>query len=279
MATPYFSIVTPALNEEKYLPKLLKSISAQNYKQYEVIIVDGKSDDRTKERFDEYKDKLEHAQFIESDKRNVGYQRNLGATRAKGKYLVFLDADCSVRVSFLKQLRELIEKEHFQFAYTLILPDSHKAFDRFLLNAANLGQEFASKLKLPLAGGYSMIVKRDIFKELGGFRPEVLYNEDYDFSLYARKKHIKLAMIKDPKVVYSMRRFRSEGVLKLLPKMFMGQLYMFFVGPITTDIFKYRMGGHVHKENNHEQPKEWILTTYKKTKKQLERNITRFLEA
>ena len=47
MGKPFFSIVIPALNEEKFLPKLLESLSHQHFCDFEVIVVDGRSKDKT----------------------------------------------------------------------------------------------------------------------------------------------------------------------------------------------------------------------------------------
>ena len=75
-----------------------------------------------------------------------------------------------------------------------------------------------------------------------------------------------------------MRRFRSEGLLNLLPKMIMGQIYMFLVGPITSDIFKYYMGGHVHSVNISTKRKRWALALYQKTVGQIERKVMQIIE-
>jgi hypothetical protein len=56
-----------------------------------------------------------------------------------------------------------------------------------------------------------------------------------------------------------------------------GQLYMFLVGPITKDIFHYRMGGHIHTRKDEEKP-TWILTTYKKAASKLEKQVLRFFQ-
>ncbi|OGG13216.1 hypothetical protein A3D77_00655 [Candidatus Gottesmanbacteria bacterium RIFCSPHIGHO2_02_FULL_39_11] len=277
MSKFFFSIIIPTLNEEKYLPRLLTSLSKQTFRTFEVIIVDGRSEDGTKEEFLKKRKELPQSTFITSEKRNVSFQRNLGAGQAKGDYLVFLDGDTMIGTDFLEILKNKIDREGFLFATTWIVPDTKKMMDRFLLYMGNVGLSIAGAMNIPLAGGYSTIIERKIFYKLGGFRPEIIYNEDYEFSLNARKRNIKLKILRDPKVVYSTRRFHSEGLLKLIPKMIGGQLYMFFIGPITTDIFKYKMGGKAHDEALKNR-KAWVLTAYRKTTARLEKQVMRFFE-
>ena len=275
---PYFSVIIPCLNEKVYLPKLLTSLVKQKYRSFEVILADGKSDDTSREIFAKYIKRLPAARLVISNKRNVGYQRNLGAKSARGEYLVFLDADCQVRPYFLQKLHKLQQKHPIEFASTWIAPDSRRASEKLLLDVGNFAQELTHKLHIPMGCGYNMMIRRKTFLRLRGFRSKVLYNEDLDFSLKALRKNVKLKLLKEPKVVYSMRRFRSEGMLNLLPKMIMGQIYMFLVGPITSDIFRYYMGGHVHNEHVNTKRKRWALALYQKTVGKIERKVMEIIE-
>ena len=83
------SIIIPTLNEEKYLPRLLKSICRQSFTDYEIIVSDGDSADRTKEIAESY-----GCKFIRSGVKGISVQRNVGAKLASGDILVFVDADC-----------------------------------------------------------------------------------------------------------------------------------------------------------------------------------------
>lgn len=80
------SIIIPTLNEEKHLAKLLKSIEKQDFKNYEVIISDAGSKDKTLEIAKKYKCKI-----VKGGSPAQG--RNNGAKIAKGERLLFLDAD------------------------------------------------------------------------------------------------------------------------------------------------------------------------------------------
>ena len=84
MANPHFSIVIPCLNEEKYLPKLLTNLEKQTLKDFEVIVVDGQSEDKTLAKATSFNNRLK-IKTLKADKRNVSFQRNLGAKNAKGE--------------------------------------------------------------------------------------------------------------------------------------------------------------------------------------------------
>lgn len=89
------SIVIPAKNEEIYLPKLLKSIKKQNFCDYEIIVADADSIDRTKEIAQKYRAKVVKGGM-------PGRGRNAGAKVAKGEVLLFLDADVLLPQIFFK---------------------------------------------------------------------------------------------------------------------------------------------------------------------------------
>ena len=80
------SIIIPTLNEEKYLPLLLKSIKKQTLKPLEIILADARSKDETIKIGREFGCKI-----IKGG--NPGFGRNNGAKIAKGEMLLFLDAD------------------------------------------------------------------------------------------------------------------------------------------------------------------------------------------
>ena len=93
MEKPLFSIIIPTLNEEKFLPKLLDSLIAQSDKDFEVIVVDGASVDKTEEVAQSYSKRVPNLSIVRAGKAGVSYQKNLGAARAVGEWVAFVDAD------------------------------------------------------------------------------------------------------------------------------------------------------------------------------------------
>lgn len=95
------SVVVVAKNEERNIASCIESLLAQDYPQenYEVIVVDGGSTDRTQDIVRSYPVKL-----IVADRGVIGYQRNIGTGSAKGKYVAFTDADCVADKRWLSKL-------------------------------------------------------------------------------------------------------------------------------------------------------------------------------
>ncbi len=97
------SIIIPALNEEKYLPLLLKSIRRQQFFDYEIILADAGSEDKTIEIAKRY-----NCRIVPGGLPAKG--RNEGAKKAKGDPLFFLDADTILPDGCLKSALEEFEK-------------------------------------------------------------------------------------------------------------------------------------------------------------------------
>lgn len=95
-----FSVIVPAYNAEATLPALLNSLSNQNYKDFETIVIDDSSKDRTSQIAREYPCKV----LTISKNRGPAYCRNIGAYHAQGDILAFTDSDCRVDNNWLKNM-------------------------------------------------------------------------------------------------------------------------------------------------------------------------------
>src|SRR5262249_48776117 len=85
---PMISVVIPAHNEQEVLPKTLAALKRQDYPHFETIVVTNGCTDRTA---DVVRGRCD--QLFELEERGLGPARNLGAAKAKGELLLFLDAD------------------------------------------------------------------------------------------------------------------------------------------------------------------------------------------
>jgi len=106
------SIIIPTLNEETFLPKLLDSLVTQTQKDFEVIVVDGSSKDKTVELAHSFSANLPNLQVIVSNKASLPLQRNLGAKNAIGDWLVFVDADSILMPYFIERILNFIHTKN-----------------------------------------------------------------------------------------------------------------------------------------------------------------------
>ena len=95
---PTLSIIIPTLNEANHLPLLLAEIKAWPY-ELDLTIVDGGSSDLTSSIA-----KIQGIKVIKSLHSNRGYQLNIGASNAKGDWLLFLHADSRLEAKWVKKL-------------------------------------------------------------------------------------------------------------------------------------------------------------------------------
>ena len=103
------SIILPTFNSENYLQDTLQSILSQNYKNYELIIIDNISIDNTINIINSYKKKL-HLKLIQKKTKNLAEALNIGINESSGEFIARIDADDLVRkkrfykqVAFLKK--------------------------------------------------------------------------------------------------------------------------------------------------------------------------------
>ena len=93
MKQPLVSIIIPAYNAEKYIPKCLGELRKQTYDNYEVIIIDDGSEDNTPHICEKISRQNGHVKFFKAEHGGVSKARNLGMEKASGELITFLDAD------------------------------------------------------------------------------------------------------------------------------------------------------------------------------------------
>ena len=202
------SIIIPTYNEEEYLPVLLESIKKQNFTDYEVIIADANSEDRTCEIAEEY-----GCIIVEGGMPGVG--RNNGAKVAKGDYLLFLDSDLELTEDYLRDVIYEFQMERLGIAITQMKPLSEKSEDRLLHNLANYFMIGVERIKPHGAGCYGIIVKRELHEKCGGFDEELTFGEDSDYIKRLGKVE-RFKVLRMAKIGVSTRRLEEEGIETLI---------------------------------------------------------------
>lgn len=174
-SSPYFSIVIPAYNEEEHIGSCLRSVFNSDYDsaQYEVIVVDNGSQDRTRE----IALNTGQARFFELTEGNVGAVRNYGAAKARGQILVFIDADCLMDKDWLNRAEKLIkDRPNTAYGGGVKLPSNATWVETSWLLEDSGGQPTLPKHLI----GASTMLPRKLFFQIDGFNELVSSGEDTD---------------------------------------------------------------------------------------------------
>jgi len=243
-----FSIVIPTLNEEENITNLLDSIAHQSYRQFEVLINDSGSKDRTKELVNSYASKLPKLTFIEYITQNVSGARNHGASLASYEWIVFFDADVTMESAFLQKMKDHIEQNNLDMCTVWNRPKPKNFRGSLVFGLMNIGISLLQKIK-PAANGPCILMKKSLFQSIGGFDETIIFGEDYEIVRRAWKTTKHFAVFTTPYLFVSTRRFDKEGVALSLYKAITALLYQLFVGPVRKPLFKYEMGGQYYKKD------------------------------
>lgn len=232
------SIIIPTLNEEKYLPKLLEEIKGQTFSDYEVIISDACSDDKTVEVAKGYTCRIV---LGDKNKRHPSFQRNDGAKIAQGKHLLFLDADTLLgNKNFLEKAVNDFSKRNLGIAGFYLKFKSRKFFYLFYYCFYN-GVSFLAQYLKPLALGAAIMVRKELHDKIGGFDESIFIGEDQVYCERISKLGL-FRNIKGLKIFFSIRRFEKEGRWYLFFKIIYSTFYVLLFGAIKKKIIKYDFG-------------------------------------
>jgi glycosyltransferase involved in cell wall biosynthesis len=209
------SIVIPTYNEGKYLGKLLKSIKKQDFHDYEILVSDSKSRDNTVSLAKKF-----GAKVISGPRKGPGYARNIGGKKAKGRVLLFLDADVILpHKNIFSKVIYAVSREHFVGGTSTFKAAEGTKTARFFFRLASKILSSLYALKKPIgAPGFFIFVRKDIFNRVHGFDTELPYCEDHDFSMKMRKFG-KLKLLKE-KILVSSRRFKTGGIKNIIKEFY-----------------------------------------------------------
>lgn len=120
------SVIMLTYNRETLVGRAIESILAQTYRDFEFIIVDNGSTDRSGQIAEEYTAKDDRIRVIHRERGNIGSGRNAGLDAVQGDYIAFIDDDDWAEPDFLEFLLALIQENHADVA---ICGAADKAFD------------------------------------------------------------------------------------------------------------------------------------------------------
>jgi glycosyltransferase involved in cell wall biosynthesis len=185
-----FSVIIPLYNKGPYIEKALRSVFAQTFTDYEIIVVDdGSKDDSASIAESVLAESAAPYQLIRQENAGVSMARNNGVARSRGDYLCFLDADDWWDPAFLEEMSKLIEEFPnagiYGTSYTIVNETKHKTRvapigvePGFEKGYTNYCQVYAKTLAMPLTS-ITVAVPRMVFDKMGGFPEGIELGEDF----------------------------------------------------------------------------------------------------
>src|SRR3989344_1367122 len=179
------TVIIPTYNEEDVIGDCLESLSKQTYHDFEIIVVDDGSTDKTIEVLQKFQIPNSKFQILRQKHGGPGAARNLGAGRASGEVLVFVDADMTFDKNFLKNLVKPILSGKTKGTFSKYEYVSN--WENVWARCWNINQNWEERRRHPKYYPDKQKVFRAILKsefdKVGGFTPGG-YTDDY--SLYEK---------------------------------------------------------------------------------------------
>ncbi|TAE23103.1 MAG: glycosyltransferase [Candidatus Kapaibacterium sp.] len=222
------SFVIPVLNEERLVMRLVELFTPERRKKYrfEVIASDGASNDASLSLLREAQKRglvdtiLEHT---ETRRQTIAEGRNKGAEAARGRVLVFINADTVPHnMDTLCEAVTAWEQAKTGIAAATpvyIAPEEQIWSDRIFHACMNVYVRALNVLGIGMGRGECQIVRRAAFEELGGYKSNIVAGEDFD--LYTRlRRNGSISWLREAIIYESPRRFRKYGYLAIIWRWF-----------------------------------------------------------
>lgn len=210
-----FSVVIAVYNVEQYLEECLESILTQTYKDYEVILVDDGSKDKSPEICDRYAEQYPQISVIHKKNGGASSARNEGLRHASGAYVLFLDSDDYIKSNdFFERLAEkkatqpdvILYKFEKYYESTKMFEECSFHFPKGVEGAQTSEIiEQLVRLDALYCAGWTKSIKRKLLLENDIMFKEGIIGEDQDWYFQVLLKVKKIEMIDDSFIVYRQR--------------------------------------------------------------------------
>lgn len=207
---PKYSVIVPVYNRLDEIAELLQSLTLQQYKNFEVIVVEDGSTNPCRDVVDSFRDKLQ-LEYVVKQNSGPGPSRNVGYAMAKGDYLVVFDSDCIIPAEYFKVVDEALNHTSFDAwggpdraheNFTLLQRAMAYTMSSVLTTGGIRGKKNRANTFQPRS--FNMGISRNVFEKTGGFKFNRLA-EDIELSIRMRKHGFKVVLLAEA-FVYHKRR-------------------------------------------------------------------------
>lgn len=205
-----FSVVIPTYGRKDYLEAAIASVCRQSYQPSEIIVVDnGGAGDRIQPQLSNII--VRHVVTIACA--GAAQARNFGATIATNEYVAFLDDDDLWGANYLQMMKNEIDAHEYEVLVGRldILKDHFVSTWKNAYGKVDVKSLFRGN---PGITGSNLVVKKEVFIDLGGFDTQLRTGEDKDFLIKALDERKKIAVISDAQAIF---RCHDEASLTKIP--------------------------------------------------------------
>jgi len=215
---PFVSIIIPCWNEEKFIGKCLDSIINQNYpkEKLEVLVVDGMSEDKTREIIREYSEKYSNLKLIDNHKKITPSALNIGIKNSRGEFIVILGAHAFIRNDFISKNIEYLKKTDADCVGGIIKSIGENYWSKVIsfIMSSPFGVGDA-RFRYSDREGYADTVafgayRREIFQKIGLFDENFRYGQDAELNFRLIKSGGKIFFTPRIESYYYVRSSLSE---------------------------------------------------------------------
>ena len=179
---PYFSIVIPVYNKEKFVVKTIESVLSQKFTDYEIIIVNDGSTDQSEAKISVFKDN--RIKYYSKKNEGVALARNFGIEKATADYICFLDADDYWYPTFLETMQHYSSEHPEQkvFAAAIEIETKNKTIPAHYSIPSTSDFEivnfFDASQKDCALWTSSVCIHKSVFEKVGDFDTKIKHGED-----------------------------------------------------------------------------------------------------
>lgn len=181
---PRFSILIPVFNKEKFVAKTIKSVLSQSFADFEIIVINDGSTDKSETEILALTDKRIH--YLLKENEGVSVARNLGIEKASAEYICFLDADDFWFPNFLETMNHYINMLPYEkvFASAIEIETGKKIvqapYSFVKKSDFEIVNFFDASQKEAILWTSSVCIHKDVFKKVGVFDEQLKVSEDTD---------------------------------------------------------------------------------------------------
>lgn len=200
---PIASFVMPVKNGEKFIASTIKSLQDQTVQDIEIIVVNDHSDDQTPNIVKKIIGQDKRVKIFDlTDKTGIGAGRNLGTSKATGKFIFPVDADDPNYTNRVEISISEIDRHKAQIFYGNLLRHYIETDKKVLRQFQPFDEQMIKTINIIPHGASAF--KKEVFEKIGPYDESIKIGEDYDFFLSALDAGFKFCSKNVPLAIYTM---------------------------------------------------------------------------